>query len=541
MSENLPLRTAIVAVVIFLGLLFLAPTLVSKMPAWWPGFLPSDKIRLGLDLQGGMHLVLEVEVQKAVQASVERTAQELERRLKSEVRATRPKAIDDNQIELTVASEDDLAKLEDIIENQYGADYAIKSTVGLDRGRSKIVLQLKPTAVKDIEKQASAQALEVIRNRIDQFGVAEPEIVPQDDGRILVQLPGVKDPKRALNLIGKTAQLEFRLVDDTVNAASANIGDIPPGSELLHIYSRDPVSGRTFKRPIVVRKHRAMTGENITDARVRPDPQTPGNYVVLVAFNSRGAEDFAEVTTKNVQKRLAIVLDGKVQSAPTIQEPITGGEARITGQFALEEAKDLAVVLRSGALPAPIRVLEERTVGPSLGQDSIDQGIMSMVVGFVLVVFFILIYYKGSGIIADLALTVNVVLVLGAMAMLGAMPEFQAALTLPGIAGIILTIGMAVDANVLIFERIREELRSGKTPAAAVEAGYGKATLTILDANVTTLIVALVLLQFGTGPVRGFAVTLSLGIASSLFTAITFTRVIFDWMLKKYQPKSLSI
>jgi len=541
LSENLTLRTAIVAVVIFIGLLFLMPNVVPKMPAWWPGFLPSDKIRLGLDLQGGMHLVLEVKVAQAVEASVERTAQELERRLKSEVRATRPTAIGGNQIAITVAGENDLAKLKDIIENQYSNDYEIASTKELDRGRSEVVLRLKAEAIADIEKQASAQALEVIRNRIDQFGVAEPEIVPQDGGRILVQLPGVKEPKRALALIGKTAQLEFRLVDDTVDAGSATMDSIPPGSQLLQMYRKDPVTGRTVKSPIVVRARRAMTGENITDARVRPDPDYPGNYLVLVAFNSRGAADFAEVTTKNVKRRLAIVLDGKVQSAPTIQEPITGGEARITGDFSLDEAKDLAVVLRSGALPAPIVVLEERTVGPSLGQDSINQGFLSMLVGFGVVFLFILIYYKASGVIANMALLANLVLILGALGLLGAMPEFQATLTMPGIAGIILTIGMAVDANVLIFERIREELRAGKTPAAAVEAGYARATMTILDANITTLIVALVLLQFGTGPVRGFAVTLSLGIASSLFTAITLTRVVFDWILRKYQPKKLSI
>ncbi len=533
MPKNLTIRAALVAAVVLLALLFLVPTIAPKLPKWWTDFMPSDRIHLGLDLQGGMHLVLEVEVDKAVVSAVERASQEMRRRINEEkVRATHPEA-SGQDIKVTLLAPGDAAKFQDLVERNF-PDYTVGRPKDEADGKLAYTLSLRPKAVDHIKKQAAAQALETIRNRVDQFGVSEPEILPQENGRILVQLPGVKDPQRAIALIGKTAQLEFKLVDEAVNPASVSKGNLPPGSELDYLYRRDHETGRVSKSPIVLRKRTVMTGETITDARVQIDSQYNEPYV-SVAFDSRGARQFAELTTRNVGKRLAIILDGKVQSAPVIQEPITGGEARITGDFTMEEARDLAVVLRSGALPAPVRILEERTVGPSLGQDSINQGILSMAVGFFVVVGFILLYYKGAGITADLALFLNLVLIAGALA------AFQATLTLPGIAGIILTIGMAVDANVLIFERIREELRLGKTPAAAVDTGYGKATLTILDANITTLIAALVLFQFGTGPIRGFAVTLSIGIASSMFTAITFTRVLFDFYLGRFSVKTLSI
>jgi preprotein translocase subunit SecD len=534
LPKNFALKASVVAAVIILALLYLVPTLGGKLPAWWTSYLPSDSIRLGLDLQGGMHLILEVETNKAVAASVERTSQELIRKMREDkIRAIRPQAEAGNTISVTLLHDSDRAKLEDLVKQDY-PDYSVASARTLDDGKIRLILKLKAAAAKHIAEQAATQALETIRNRVDQFGVSEPEILPQADGRILVQLPGVKDPQRAVALIGKTAQLEFKLVDDSVNPATVTKATLPPGDELMYVYRRDRATGRMTKEPIVVRRRVAMTGATITDARVQLDSQYNEPYV-SIAFDSRGTRQFADITTRNVKKSLAIILDGKVQSAPVIQEPITGGEARITGDFTMEEARDLAVVLRSGALPAPVKILEERTVGPSLGRDSIDQGITSMVVGFVLVVLFILLYYRLAGVAADLALILNLVIITATLA------AFQATLTLPGIAGIILTIGMAVDANVLIFERVREELRMGKTPYAAVEAGYGKATLTILDANITTLIAALVLFQFGTGPIRGFAVTLSIGIASSLFTAITFTRLLFDLYLHQFRPKRLLI
>lgn len=534
MSRNLTVKAAVVAAVILVALVYLVPTMTGKPPAWWEGVLPSEKIHLGLDLQGGMHLILEVETDKAVVSAVERASQDLLRKMGEEkIRATRPEPGADHTIKLTLLADSDRAKFQDLIKTNF-PDYKELDAKTDSEGKVSVTLQLLPSAIKETAAQASAQALETIRNRVDQFGVSEPEIMPQEDGRILIQLPGVKDPQRAVALIGKTAQLEFKLVDDSVDPRTASKATLPPGDEIYYLYDRDRQSGRVSKEPIVLRSRTVMTGETITDARVQIDSQDNEPYV-SVAFDARGARQFGDITTRNVKKRLAIILDGKVQSAPVIQEPITGGEARISGDFTMEDARDLAVVLRSGALPAPVKILEERTVGPSLGRDSINQGLISMMVGFILVVLFILFYYKLAGIVADLALLLNLVLIAAALA------AFQATLTLPGIAGVILTIGMAVDANVLIFERIREELRLGKTPAAAIDAGYGKATITILDANVTTLIAALVLFQFGTGPVRGFAVTLAIGIASSMFTAIYFTRTVFDMALSRFSVKGLSI
>lgn len=531
MSRNLTVKGAVVAAVILVAFIYLVPTLAGKAPAW----LPNDKINLGLDLQGGMHLILEVEVDKAVDSAVERASQELHRKMGEEnIRAAgRPELGPDRTILVRLLADSDLAKFQDLLKTSF-PDY---KEAGVKRGKegdTTLTLSLQPDAAKEIAKQASEQALETIRNRIDQFGVSEPEIIPQEQGRILVQLPGIKDPQRAVALIGKTAQLEFKMVDENVDPRTASKATLPPGDEIYYLYSRDYKSGRTSKEPIVLKRRTVMTGETITDARVQIDSQYNEPYV-SIAFDARGARQFADITTRNVKKRLAIILDGNVQSAPVIQEPITGGDARISGDFTMEEARDLAVVLRSGALPAPVKILEERTVGPSLGRDSINQGLISMVVGFIIVVLFILLYYKLAGVVANLALLMNLVLIAGALA------AFQATLTLPGIAGVILTIGMAVDANVLIFERIREELRLGKTPAAAIDAGYGKATITILDANITTLIAALVLFQFGTGAVRGFAITLAIGIASSMFTAIYFTRLIFDLALSRFGVKKLSI
>ncbi len=309
---------------------------------------------------------------------------------------------------------------------------------------------------------------------------------------------------------------------------------MPPGTEVLYQIEEDADSKRSLKKPFLIKKRSLLTGAYLTDARVQIDSQYSEPYVSL-NFDKKGARLFERITEENVNKRLAIILDKTVYSAPVIQEKISGGQARITGNFTAEEARDLAIILRAGALPAPVRFIEERTVGPSLGSDSINKGLISMGVGGIAVILFMIIYYKGSGLIADLALILNLILIAGGLA------GFQATLTLPGIAGIILTIGMAVDANVLIFERIREEMRLGKTPHAALDAGYSRATLTILDANVTTLIAALVLFQFGTGPIKGFAVTLSLGVISSLFTALILTRSIFDYLLINRKMKKLSI
>jgi preprotein translocase subunit SecD len=378
------------------------------------------------------------------------------------------------------------------------------------------------------------QALETIRNRIDQFGVSEPDIRPQEGNRILIQLPGIKDPERAIGLIGRTARLEFKLVDEENSVEEALKGKMPPGGEILYQEIIDTKTGRMRKVPYLLKKRTLLTGEYITDARVQIDSQYNEPYVSL-SFDNRGARLFERITEENIKKKLSIVLDDKVYSAPVIQDKISGGRAQITGRFTTDEARDLAIVLRAGALPAPVKILEERTVGPSLGKDSIDKGFKSMIIAGIVVILFMAVYYGLSGVIADLALLLNVLFIMAALAFFGA------TLTLPGIAGMILTIGMSVDANVLIFERIREELRLGKTSRAAIEGGYQKALVTILDANVTTLIAALVLFQFGTGPVRGFAVTLSIGIFASLFTAIFATRVVFDFLYVHRRIKRVSI
>ena len=533
MSKSLGWRGGIVLFTILVAFVYLTPSLTSDLPAWWSNILPRDKIRLGLDLQGGMHLVLEVEALKAVESHLERIVEELKHDLrKSKIRYLELKRHGTERIVLTLMRVEDGESFQGMAEANY-PDFELESTLD-EENQAAYNLDLDPDAMSRIMKMAVAQALETIRNRIDQFGVSEPDIRPQEDDRILVQLPGIKDPKRAIDLIGKTALLEFKLVDEENSVDDAQEGNIPPGDEILYEVAIDPKTGRQAKRPYLLKKRSLLTGEYITDARVQIDSQYNEPYVSL-SFNARGARLFEQITGQNIKKRLAIVLDNKVYSAPVIQDRISGGRAQITGRFSTDEARDLAIVLRAGALPAPVKIIEERTVGPSLGKDSIERGFKSMLIGGAVVILFMVIYYSLSGVIADLALLLNILFIMAGLAFFGA------TLTLPGIAGIILTIGMCVDANVLIFERIREELRLGKTPRASIEGGYGKALVTILDAQVTTLIAALVLFQFGTGPVRGFAVTLSIGIVASLFTAIFVTRIIFDYLYAYRKAKKISI
>ena len=511
----------------------IAAAVVYILPTFSPGMWPHKKINLGLDLQGGMHLMLEVDTEKAVESTLDRIQEEMRNLMRqAHVRYTTLERIPGNKIAVAVSGQREIEEFQRILDEEFpGLRVASRSATG---DSLEMTLDLPDREAGDIKKMAVSQALETIRNRIDQFGVSEPEIMRQGEKRILIQLPGVEDTQRAKALIGKTAQLEFKLLDETGDVAAAERGQIPPGSELLYQVRADAATNRTVKTPYLVQKRSLLTGAYLTDARVQIDSQYNEPYV-SINFDRKGGRIFERITGENVKKRLAIVLDDRVYSAPVIQERISGGEARITGNFTTEEARDLAIVLRAGALPAPVNILEERTVGPSLGHDSISKGLTSMAVGGLLVVLFMIVYYKVSGFIADLALALNILLIAGGLA------GFGATLTLPGIAGIILTIGMAVDANVLIFERIREELHVGKTPYAAVSAGFDRATLTILDANVTTLIAALVLFQFGTGPVKGFAVTLSLGVLSSLFTALIVSRLIFDYLLVKRRVKTLSI
>lgn len=364
------------------------------------------------------------------------------------------------------------------------------------------------------------------------FGVAEPDIRPQGEDRIVIQLPGMDDPKRAVALIGKTALLEFKLVDDARTAEWALANSVPAGMEVLYErqVNRD---GSENRIPYLLKKVPLMTGEGLVDARVVSGRL--GEPEVSIAFDSRGARQFERITGEYIHRRMAIVLDGMVYSAPVIQAKIGGGRAVITGPGSHDDAQDLAVALRAGSLPAPVSVLEERTVGPTLGADSIKMGYQAGLLGLGAVILFMAVYYRRSGLIADMALLFNVPIILAVLA------GFGATLTLPGIFGLILTLGMAVDANVLVFERIREELRAGKSPRAAVSAGFSRAFWTIFDSNLTTLITAMVLYQFGSGPIRGFAVTLSVGIISSMFTAVFFSRVVFDIMLRGRRVDRLSI
>lgn len=532
MTKSLKWRFALIAAVAVVALFYFMPSVVDSLPGWWKEQV--DKIRLGLDLKGGMHLVLEVQAEKAVESTLNRIAEDVKSLLRKErIRYRKVDSDTNRRLVVVLARDEDAAeKLDSIISSRY--PFFIKEGTTQSEKGFKISYIMSNKEAERIKKFAVAQALETIRNRVDQFGVSEPEIAPQGKDRILVQLPGIKDAQRALKIIGKTALLEFKLVDDEASLEEALKGNIPPGDEILYQRLKDPETGIIRKIPYLLKKKTLLTGDMLKDARVRIHTQFNEPYVAL-SFNKQGARIFDRITAKNVKKRLAIVLDNNVYSAPVIQERISGGEAQITGIPTLEEAKDLAIVLRAGSLPAPVKILENRTVGPSLGQDSIRAGIISIIVGGILVVGFMVLYYRWAGVIADIALIFNVLLILSALA------GFKAVLTLPGIAGIVLTIGMAIDANVLIFERVREELRSGKTPKASIDGGYSKAFLTIMDANITTLIAALVLFQFGTGPIKGFAVTLSIGILASLFTALFVTRAIFDYILMRFKIKELNI
>ncbi|MBN1275950.1 MAG: protein translocase subunit SecD [Deltaproteobacteria bacterium] len=531
--NRLGLRAVIVLIVIAIAFLYLSPSFTKEFPSWWSNLFPTEKIHLGLDLQGGIHLVLEVDAIKAVENHLERVVEDLKQDLRNnKIRYLELKRDGSDKIFLTLLRPEDGDALQDMLMTNY-PDFDAEYT-GSDQSQPAYSLVLIQKSKGRIMKMAVDQALETIRNRIDQFGVSEPDIRPQEGNTILIQLPGISDPKRAIDLIGKTALLEFKMVDEENSLEEALKGNIPPGSEILYQVSVDPKTSRRTKIPYLLKKRTALTGEYLTDARVQIDSQYNEPYV-SISFDARGAKLFEKITGENIKKRLAIVLDDTVNSAPVIQDRISGGKAQITGRFTMDEARDLAIVLRAGALPAPVKIIEERTVGPSLGKDSIQKGFKSVIIGGLIVILFMMIYYKISGVIADLALVLNVLFIMAGLAFFGA------TLTLPGIAGIILTIGMSVDANVLIFERIREELKLGKTNRASIESGYGKALVTILDANITTLIAALVLFQFGTGPVRGFAVTLSIGVIASLFTAVFVTRIIFDYLYGFGKMKKISI
>ncbi len=532
MSKNLSWRGIIIGAFIVIALIYLVPSMPGGMPQWWSGMLPQEKIHLGLDLQGGMHLILEVEVIKAVENDLERGVEDIKDELRNEKIKYNELARDGiTGLNVRIIRKEDKEAFKDMVKSRFREFDLIEGESG-DKGVS-FKLILKKEAKDQVIKMANDQALETLTNRIDQFGVSEADIRPMRDNRIQIQLPGVNDPERAKELLKKAAVLEFKLVDDVNDLSDAQKGNMPPGTELLEMERSDGKTGEVEKTSILLKKRSVLTGKYITDARVNFD-QYNAPYVSLT-FNSQGARIFERITGENINRRLAIVIDNVVKSAPNIRDKISGGRAMIEGGFTLDEATDLALVLRAGSLPAPVNILEERTVGPSLGKDSIKMGFLSMIVGAVAVVIFMAIYYSMSGLIADVSLVIMLVLIMAGLA------SFKATLTLPGIAGIILSIGMAVDANVLIFERIREELKLGKTPKTAIDTGFSKAIVTILDANITTFIVALVLFQFGTGPVKGFAVTLSIGIVATIITQVYITRFIFDYLYTHLNWKKVSI
>lgn len=504
-----------------------------------------EGLRLGLDLQGGMHVVLKVNLKEAEEKSLELAANDLRNSLsKQSITLVHTQTDQKGIYVFTLPNVSAAHDVESEIEENF-PDLDVK--VDTQEGTfPRITLRLKQSKIDAIHKNAVNQSLEIIRNRIDEFGVAEPVIIRQGTDEIVVQLPGIKDVDRGMELIGKTALLEFKAVAETtgidlralieqakrngqwnedqsraeLNTALRNF--LPENTSLYFEKDKDKNTGQEIKRPILLKNETLMTGDMIKDAQVR----IGGNFnepYVSIDMTSRGAKVFGNITEQNVGKRMAIVLDEVVRSAPVIQEKILGGSAQITGSFTHEEASDLAIVLRVGALPAPVDTVQKLTVGASLGDDSIHKGLSSGIFGAIIVLVFMVIYYRLSGIIANSALILNILFLFAGLAVL------NATLTLPGIAGIILSIGMAVDANVLIFERMREEYGLGKSVKSSIDGGFGKAFLTIIDSQVTTLITALALFLFGTGPIKGFAVTLSLGIIFNLFTALFCSRLMFDF------------
>jgi preprotein translocase subunit SecD len=525
MPRGILSRAVLIAVLVVTAVLYLTPSLMTAMPDWWPSFLPARKIRLGLDLRGGTHLLLSVDLDKAVENSLDQDVEELRRVLReANISAVTVERVG-RSLRLHSTTQEAKNAAEKILKDQF----PILTRDGApEAGEGDIALVLDRREGQRLREYALEQSLETLRNRIDQFGVSEPTVQRQGSQDILIQLPGIQDPGRAKALIGKTALLEFKIVAEGDKASSSQETVVLNGQEA------EPLSGQMRKTPYTLEKKTLMTGDVVADARVRPGSDIDGPYVELV-LNERGARLFEKITSEHVGRRLAIILDNTVYSAPVIREKISGGRASITGSFDIKEARDLAIVLRAGALPAPVSIAEERTVGPSLGKDSINQGILSFAVGAALVIVFMVVYYKFAGVLADLAVVLNVIFLLAAMVVI------EASLSLPGIAGIVLTVGMAVDANVLISERMREELRLGKTPRAAVETGYERALPAILDSNITTFLSGLILIQFGTGPVRGFAITLCIGILSSLFTAVVCTRVVYDFLISQRRLTTLSV
>jgi protein-export membrane protein SecD len=512
------LKTTVILAVCLIGIIFSSPnfmkeSLREKMPSWL------TPVNLGLDLQGGSHLLLEVDFNTVVQEQLSSVEDSLRTMLRDDkIKYTNLKTADKSYVTVTVP---------DINQRENARSIIKKADEGLDiESNEDGVFNIKYTedAMKKLRLSVVSRSIEIVRKRIDELGTKEPTIQRQGDNRIVVQLPGEDNPERVKALIGKTAKLTFHLVDEKTSLASAERGRMPLTSKKV-----DGANGGTY----IVKRRIIVSGEHLTDAN--PGFDQNASPAVNFRFDTKGARDFAKATRENVGGRLAILLDNKVLTAPTINTAITGGSGQITGGFSSQEAKDLSMMLRAGALPAPLIVMEERTVGPGLGADSIKAGSFASALGLALIIVFMLLAYGLFGLFADIVLVANIFLLLGLLSLIGA------TLTLPGIAGIVLTMGMAVDANVLVFERIREEARKGRSPINATSAGFKQAFITIMDSNITTLVASIVLFKFGTGPVRGFAVTLGFGIVTSLFTTVMLTRLIVAKWLERKKPESLPI
>ena len=519
-------RIYLTGLLVAVALVLLVPSLNRGLPDWWKDYLPTTSIQLGLDLQGGTHLLMEVKLEDAVDTALTRRGDDLKRELKSnKLDVDEISTATGGALTVKLKTPDERTPFLDLIAKS-GPDLAVASVESA--GGPVYSVRFKDRDETQVRGNAMDQALETIRNRIDQLGVRETTVVREGDRDILVQLPGIQDPERAKELIGKTAVLEFKLVDESHPANDE--GTTAAGR-------RDPLWAGGSGRPHSIPGRVAGADDRRRRyRRARASGCAPGGTLRRGRSGRARRADFRSAHERRMSAGgLRSILDGTVYSAPVIKERIPEGHVQITGRFSIEEAHDLAIVLRSGALPAPVEIAEERTVGPSLGRDSVRQGAISFVVGALAVLIFMPVYYSGAGLLADFGLTLNIMLLICVMAAL------QATLTLPGIAGIVLTLGMSVDANVLVNERIREELRNGKTTRDAVKLGYQRAWLAIRDSNISTFVAGLILFQFGTGPVKGFAVTLCVGVLTGLFSCIVVTRAWYDNLITSRRLQTISV
>jgi preprotein translocase subunit SecD len=505
---------------------FLPNSVLSVLPEW-----ARKQVSLGLDLQGGSHLLLEVDHRSALRERLEGVLEATRTKLREAQIQYVGLATENESVVFTVRepSRDRLADIPRLVREM---DPDLETVTDASNGR--VTLRYTQAALAQQRRSAIEQSIEIVRRRVDETGTKEPTIQRQGEDRILVQLPGIDNPEEMKRRIGRTAKLTFRLVDQSVSVADARAGRLPPGTEILPSEEGRRPGGapQGSAESYVVRKRVMVSGDQLIDAQATFQDNQP---VISFKFDAAGARRFGDATRENVGKPFAIVLDNKVISAPVIREPILGGSGVISGSFTVQSANELALLLRAGALPAPLQVLEQRSVGPDLGADSIRAGTISVIVGFVLVLALMIAGYALFGIIANIALLLNLVITMAIMSVL------QATLTLPGLAGMVLGLALAVDANVLIYERMREEMKIGRSPAPAIENAFKRAFLTIFDSNLTTFIAALMLYAFGSGPVRGFAVTLAIGIAASMFTAVLFSRLLIVWWLRSTRPKELPL